>query len=146
MGDTYRVMVIRETEDEDGEMNSTRVIELAAPVEMLRQFAPQAVAAALGAGAPVTDEQLDDARKRLQGIGVISSNDEPNGNYGHGQPKSRKPRRTKAEMEAARAAETVESAESETTESDTEPIPGEKARAAHVAEVAEKNAYNPFGN
>lgn len=99
MGDIYRVMVTRETELDDGDVMVTKLIELAAPREMLAQFAPAATAAALGTSEQVTDQQLDDARERLQDIGVISSNS----NFGAGQPKRR--RRTKAEMEAARRAE-----------------------------------------
>lgn len=135
--------------DDDGD--ETTLIELRAPVEMLRQFAPQAVAAALGTATTVTNQQLDDARERLQGIGVLSSE----GNFGAGQPKRR--RRTKAEMEAARTAETEpimlaevmpapEAPTATTTFESAKPVPADNTTEhARAANVAERNAYSPFG-
>ena len=87
MGVKYRVMVIRETETDD-EVSSERLVELAAPVEMLRQFAPSAVAAALGTSA------MDAA---------LTTRIDPEPEAQADRPK--RARRTKAEMEAARAAE-----------------------------------------
>lgn len=136
MGKIYQVTVQEIMEDGDG----VSVIELTAPVEMLRQFAPSAVAAALGTSVQVTDQQLDDARERLQGIGVISSE----GNFGAGQPKRR--RRTKAEMEAARngeiAVQATDPGGGPITLAEVMPIP---AATVPDTQVEKAGTYNPFG-
>jgi hypothetical protein len=126
VGNLYRITVTDMMAEDDNGM----LIDLAAPVEMLRQFAPAAVAAALGTPA-VTDEQIDQARERLELIGFLPSEPE--------QPKRR--RRTKAEMEAARAAESTE-LNHPAPEVHTDPIPVETMPDVQI----EKAAYNPFGN
>lgn len=113
MGNMYRILI----ESGDGET----VADLTAPVEMLAQFAPEAVARLLREATPEAEGDTPAPPEA--------------GNYGPGQPKRR--RRTKAEMEAARAAEPS------TPESPAIPDPGPAPMAMDgPAEVA---AYNPFG-
>lgn len=115
MGDIYRVTVTREGAETD---DVSVVVELAAPVEMLRQFAPSAVAAALGTTA------MDAAM-------TTRIDPEPEAPT---EQKERRRRRTKAEMEAARAAE------SNTPEERATP---ERASIAMSGPV-ETAVYNPF--
>lgn len=134
MNDTYRVMVIRETEDEDGEMNSTRLIELAAPREMLAQFAPQAVAAALG----TTAQEATPPKMAMEGPAETPE-----------QKTERRKRRTKAEMEAARNGETTV----QTSEVGGGPAPEtptvittfESAKPIPVETPTSGSGYRPFG-
>lgn len=116
MGKIYKVAV---TVVEDDEYVGT-VLELAAPIEMLRQFAPSAVAAALGTTA------MDAA---------MTTRIDPEASEAPTEQKERRRRRTKAEMEAARAAE------SNTPEERATPEPASIAMSGPV----ETAAYNPFG-
>lgn len=133
MGDLYRVIVFRETPDESSDMISVTLVELAAPREMLAQFAPQAVAAALGTTA--------------QDAALVTRVDPPETAE---QAVQRRKRRTKAEMEAARNGETTVQTSGVGGGPVTQiPVPAypEHPRTAKVAEVDEKKvAYNPFGN
>lgn len=139
MGKIYKVTV---TMVEDDEYVGT-VLELAAPAEMLRQFAPSAVAAALGATIS------DNVPGGVYGIESTSEPEPESGNYGPGQPQRRR-RRTRAEMEAARAAERA------TAENQAVAQVGETAdtvierNAEPVAPVIgsavdQQTGYNPFG-
>lgn len=130
MGKIYKVTVT-EVEDDVDRM----IIELTAPVEMLRQFAPAAVAAALG--------------EAEQPIVTPAPNGEPEpfNAKTHDEPVRRK-RRTKAEMEAARAAD-AETAPRQVTGDQSaftpEPIPpSETVTTADPAKAEPKPAYNPF--
>lgn len=113
MGDIYRVVVTREGAETD---DVSVVVELAAPTEVLARFAPSAVASVLGS--TIEDD--------VPG-GVYA---EPVRHEQAGQPKQRRPRRTKAEMEAARAVEVH-----------TDPVPADVVPDVSI----EKDTYNPFG-
>jgi hypothetical protein len=125
VGDLYRVIVFRETIGENGVGDSKTMVELAAPREMLAQFAPQAVAAALG----TTAQDATPPRMAMEGPAETPE-----------QATQRRKRRTKAEMEAARMAEATVS---------------ELAAVAQVGETAdtviesampvEARPYSPFG-
>lgn len=111
MGNMYRILI----EGGDGET----VADLTAPVEMLAQFAPEAVA-----------RLLREATPEAEG-GAPVPPETP------AEQKERRRRRTKAEMQAARAAEPS------TPESPAITDPGPAPMAMDgPAEVA---AYNPFG-
>ena len=130
MGDIYRVVVTREGAETD---DVSVIVELAAPAEVLARFAPAAVASVLGS--TIEDD--------VPG-GVYA---EPVRHEQAGQPKQRRPRRTKAEMEAARAAEIEKSAIAEPhnamiTERGNDGEPVAPMAMDGPAEVA---AYNPFG-
>lgn len=117
MGDIYRVTVTREGAETD---DVSVIVELAAPAEVLARFAPSAVASVLGS--TIEDD--------VPG-GVYA---EPVRHEQASQPKQRRPRRTKAEMEAARAAE------SNTPEERATPEPAPIAMSGPV----ETAVYNPF--
>jgi hypothetical protein len=129
VGDLFRVIVFRETTDEDGDEVSKTVVELAAPREMLAQFAPQAVAAALGAPA----QEVTTPKMATEGPTETPE-----------QATQRRKRRTKAEMEAARMAEAAVSemaaiaqvGETADTVIDSRPIPVETPTSGN---------YSPFG-
>jgi hypothetical protein len=129
MGDLYRVIVFRETPDENGDDVSETMIELAAPREMLAQFAPQAVAAALG----TTAQDAEPSKMAMEGPAETPE-----------QATQRRKRRTKAEMEAARMAEAAVSemaavaqvGETADTVIDSRPIPVETPTSGN---------YSPFG-
>ncbi len=119
MGNMYRVLI----EGPDGET----VVDLTAPVEMLRQFAPAAVGAALGA----ESVQVGEPPKMAMDAPTVAE----------GEQKQRRPRRTKAEMEAARAAEPS------TPESPAIPDPEPAPMAmAGGGRGPEPEVYNPFGS
>lgn len=122
MGKQYMVTV-SEVDTEDDEVRAV-LVELRAPAEMLRQFAPSAVAAALGS--TVSDE--------VPG-GVYGAETDPGPEV---QPKTRR-RRTKAEMEAVRAAEAHPAPEIH-----TEPFPAEAVPDAQVEKAEPQPAYSPF--
>jgi len=142
VGKQYVVTVTAFETDGATEHEEMTVIELRAPVEMLRQFAPAAVAAALGA---TEQEKAEQPR-----IGIVDPQPRDEGNYGSGQPKRR--RRTKAEMEAARAgtAKEVEQAEgaerAQQYEANVASMPNSEAVTTSDPGKAEPQpAYNPFG-
>lgn len=143
MGDLYRVIVVRET-DANADVGVTEtIVELAAPREMLAQFAPQAVAAALGTTAQdaALVTRVDPPRMAMEGPA------ETDGNYGPGEPRVRK-RRTKAEMEAARAAEGEPLALAEvmpTSKAPTVTTTFESAKPIPVETPTSGSAYRPFG-
>ncbi len=129
MGKIYQVTVQEIMEDGDG----VSVIELTAPVEMLRQFAPSAVAAALGTSAQEADEQ------------GLPDRSAPTETAESGVAKERRRRRSKVEMEAARAGEsTVQTAE---VGGGPAPMAMDGPAAVVVAgePVPEAKAYLPFG-
>lgn len=107
MGNMYRILI----EGGDGET----VADLTAPVEMLAQFAPEAVAGLLREATP-----------EVEG-GAPAVPETP------AEPKERRRRRTKAEMEVARAADPLH-----TPEDQAAPAPAPKPKS-------EAPAYNPFG-
>lgn len=108
MGNMYRILI----ESGDGET----VADLTAPVEMLAQFAPEAVTRLLREATPEAE------------------GDTPEAPASPAEPKERRRRRrTKAEMEAARAADPLHTAEDQAAPA---PAPAPKSEAP---------AYNPFG-
>lgn len=113
MGNMYRVLI----EGPDGET----MVDLTAPVEMLRQFAPAAVGAALGA----ESVQVGEPPRMAMDAPTAAE----------GEQKERRRRRTKSEMEAARAAEVSasEQAPINTVPSETPPTT-----------PAEQGTYSPF--
>lgn len=126
MGDLFRVIVFRETPDENGDYAQETVIEFAAPREMLAQFAPQAVAAALG-----------DEPPKMAMEGPTETQE---------QATQRRKRRTKAEMEAARAADNdnggpITLAEVMPTVTTT----FESAKPIPVETPTSGSGYRPFG-
>lgn len=131
MGNMYRVLI----EGPDGET----VVDLTAPVEMLRQFAPAAVGAALGAESVQVGEP-----PRMAMDGPVAA---PGS-----EPKERRRRRTRAEMEAARA----QAAEATTGESPADAVPSDEVPAPapvwpvpapgrSLVPPTESATYNPFG-
>ncbi len=121
MGKQYVVTVFEVDTANDTEVT---LVELRAPAEMLRTFAPAAVGAALGAESVQVGEP-----PRMAMDGPVAAPDS--------EPKERRRRRTKAEMEAARAVEQEPKPEIEVTT--TRISSGET-----VVERAEPAAYNPF--
>ena len=114
MGSMYRILI----ESGDGET----VADLTAPVEMLAQFAPEAVA-----------RLLNEATPEAEG-------DTPTAPETPAEQKERRRRRTKAEMEAARAAEPS------TPESPAAPEPEPAPMAmAGGGRGPEPEVYSPFG-
>lgn len=118
MGSMYRILI----EGGDGET----VADLTAPVEMLAQFAPEAVARLLREATPETNEQ---------GVSAALADTASE------QSRQRRPRRTKAQMEADRLAAEQSSALASMTDDGSVPGPAPMAMDG-PAEVA---AYNPFG-
>lgn len=116
MGSMYRILI----ESGDGET----VADLTAPVEMLAQFAPEAVARLLREATPEAGEQSVPANRDY----LIGATDQPS--------KERRRRRTKAEIEAARAAE-----QHPAPDISTDPIPAEVVPDTSI----DRNTYNPFG-
>lgn len=114
MGNMYRILI----EGGDGET----VADLTAPVEMLAQFAPEAVARLLREATPEAGGDTPTNRDYL-----IGATEQP--------PKERRRRRTKAEMEAARTPESPAA---------PEPEPAPMAMAGG-GRGPEPEVYNPFG-
>jgi hypothetical protein len=134
VGEIFKVMVWQQTDDGGFET----MVELTAPREMLAQFAPQAVAAALG----TTTQDAEPPKMAMEGPTETPE-----------QATQRRKRRTKAEMEASRAAETVVTLDRSLTVTPIVQMPapvypeqaGDTTEHARAANMAEKNAYNPFG-
>lgn len=140
MGDLFRVIVFRETPDENGDYVQETVIELAAPREMLAQFAPQAVAAALGTTAQdaALVTRVDPPKMAMEGPAETPE-----------QKTERRKRRTKAEMEAARNGETtVQTSEvggGPAPETPTVTTTFESAKPIPVETPTSGSGYRPFG-
>lgn len=146
MGDLYRVIVVRETDANADDGVTETIVELAAPREMLAQFAPQAVAAALGTTAQdaALVTRVDPPRMATEGPAETTE-----------QKTERRKRRTKAEMEMARALENGGSVtrgnDGQITIDDPGPREDEPLSVVTTFESAKpvpaepEKQYNPFG-
>ena len=119
----YRISVV-EVDEETGEDGAV-VVDLTAPVEVLREIAGFAVSRALGAG----NEPSSNETPAFEPAPESS-----------GQPARRK-RRTKEEMQAARAAEQALASGGTVTRVNDGTTEIEPASASEPA----AGAYNPFG-
>lgn len=117
MGNMYRILI------ESGE--GLTVADLTAPVEMLAQFAPEAVA-----------RLLREATPEVQGDTPTTPK------FTDAEPVRRK-RRTKAEMEAARAAEAQESVQEDLATGNVTEAPTDQ-RTAGGGRGPEPEVYKPF--
>lgn len=148
MGKQYVVTVFEVDTESDSE---TTLVELRAPVEMLAQFAPQAVAAALGASAAAV-EAPEQPRMAMTGPTLADVS------YGPDTAARVRKRRTKAEMEAARRAEmlaasVVEPHNAMISELDNDGEPKaptvtttfESAKPIPVETPTSGSGYRPFG-
>jgi len=150
--ETYRVYVEKVIQDSDGDSAYTTVIELMAPREQLARFAPGVVAEALGANTMVrVDNSTATFTSTFQAENPaptdIAAEIDSVTRDETGQVTTRRRRRTKAEMEAARAAEeAAEQARARelTRDADAATVVAETLVADGATAKAPEAPYNPF--